>query len=103
MWKVGVAFIRGINMFGNRRIAKKDMLKLLVGVEDENLRILDVFRVDNVIFKKRGIHFAEVSRRIENVLSEHFGDRVYVTSRSAATVNGIAQRVQLLSGHEKEI
>jgi uncharacterized protein (DUF1697 family) len=102
MWKVGVAFIRGINMFRKRRVTKEKMLRILKGVEDENLEILDIYRADNVIFKKRNIHYAEVSSRIENALSKHFGDRVYVTSRSAKTVGAISEKIRFLSGQGKK-
>jgi len=88
-WKLGVAFIKGINMYSARRITKKEMLKILKSIEDDNLEILFLFKADNVVFRKRNIHYAEVAVRIEKALEKKFG-RVCVTVRSLRTLEGIS-------------
>jgi uncharacterized protein (DUF1697 family) len=66
------------------------MLQLCKSIEDENLRIIKVVKTDNIVFEKRKIHYAEVSSRLEKVLSNCFKDRVYVTSRSMRTIKLLA-------------
>jgi len=90
-WRKGIAFVRGINVYGSKRISKMKIFELCKSVEDENLRIIKVVRGDNIVFEKRGIHYATVSLRIEKVLSEHFKKRVYVTSRSIKTIKFLAK------------
>lgn len=90
-WKKGVAFVRGINMFGNSRIKKEEMLELSEKIEDENVRVVGLYRSDNIIFEKREIHYAEVGKRLEGVLSDHFGEPIHVTTRSIGTVRGIVE------------
>jgi hypothetical protein len=62
------------------------MLNICRGVEDENLRIVGIFRADNIVFEKRRIHYGNVSLRLEKVLSDYFKENVYVTSRSMRTI-----------------
>lgn len=93
-WQKGVAFIRGINIFGSKRISKKEMLNLCKKIEDENLRIIGIFKTDNIVFEKRRIHYANVSSRLEKILLDYFKEKVYVTSRSMRTI-------KLLAGGEK--
>lgn len=64
-WKKGVAFVRGINIFRSKRMNKEEMLKLCKKIEDENLRIIGIVNVDNIVFEKRKIHYANVSLRLE--------------------------------------
>jgi uncharacterized protein (DUF1697 family) len=85
-WQRGVAFMRGINVYTSKRITQDKMLELCRGIEDENLRIIKIVKTDNVVFKKKKIHYATVSSRLEKVLSKHFGKSVYVTSRSMRTI-----------------
>jgi uncharacterized protein (DUF1697 family) len=85
-WKKGVAFVRGINIYGVKRISKEEMLKLCKKIEDEDLRIVKIVKADNIIFEKKKIHYATVSSRLEKVLSEYFKKKVYVTSRSMETI-----------------
>jgi uncharacterized protein (DUF1697 family) len=91
-WQRGVAFVRGINVFGRRRISKREMLNICRGVEDENLRIVGIFRADNIVFEKRQIHYGNVSSRLEKVLSDYFKENVYVTFRSMRTIKLLARR-----------
>ncbi len=85
-WKRGIAFVRGINMFDNSRITKEKMVDLCEEVEGEDIRIEKVYGADNVVFEKRGIHYAKVGQKLEEVLSNHFGEPVKVTTRSFRTV-----------------
>jgi uncharacterized protein (DUF1697 family) len=85
-WQMGVAFIRGINIYGNKRISRNKILELCRSIEDEDLRIIKVVKTDNVIFEKREMHYGAVSSRLERVLSNYFGKPIYVTSRSMKTI-----------------
>jgi uncharacterized protein (DUF1697 family) len=85
-WQRGVAFVRGINIYGSKRASQKKMLQLCKSIEDENLRIIKVVKTDNIVFEKGKIHYAEVSLRLEKILSDYFKERVYVTSRSMRTI-----------------
>jgi uncharacterized protein (DUF1697 family) len=62
------------------------MLKLCKSIEDENLKIIKIVKTDNIIFEKRKIRYAEISLRIEKVLSDYFNEKVYATSRSMKTI-----------------
>ncbi len=81
-WKEGVAFIRGVNFYKNTRITQEKMLELCKKVEDNNLKILQIVKTDNIIFKKKGIHYATVGSKLEKVLSAYFKKPIYVTTRS---------------------
>ncbi|MEA1904413.1 MAG: DUF1697 domain-containing protein [Candidatus Hadarchaeota archaeon] len=85
-WEEGVAFVRGINIYKNVRVTQRKMLELCKKVENDDLQILKIVRTDNVIFKKRGMHYATVGSKLENVLSSHFGKPIYVTTRSMKTI-----------------
>lgn len=85
-WQRGVTFIRGINVYRSKRISQKEMLKLCKSIEDENLRVIRVVKTDNIVFEKRNIHYAEVSSRLEKILSDYFKEKIYVTSRSMRTI-----------------
>ena len=90
-WKMGVAFIRGINIYRSKRISRNKLLELCKSVEDENLRIVKVVRTDNIIFEKRKMHYATVGSRLERVLSNYHKEPVCVTSRSMRTVRLLAR------------
>ncbi|HDM60245.1 MAG TPA: DUF1697 domain-containing protein [Archaeoglobus veneficus] len=92
-WKLGVAFIKGINMFSTRRITKEEMRGILKSIEDDKLEILFLFKADNVVFRKRNIHYAEVAMRIEKVLEKRLG-KVCVTTRSLRTLEGILRTLK---------
>lgn len=89
-WEEGIAFVRGINIFKNARITQKKMLELCKKVENQNLKILRIVNVDNIIFKKSGVHYATVGSKLEKILSPYFGRRIYVTTRSIKTIRSLS-------------
>ena len=97
MAQLGVAFVRGLNMFGRNRITVEEMRTRLMDLEDNSLRIIDLYKPDNIIFEKTGIHYAEVGLRIQAVLQDLFGKEVMVTTRSFNTLNGLMKKI-----HEKD-
>lgn len=88
-WKSGVAFVKGINMFNNARITKEKMWELCKEIEGKNLEIEKVYRTDNILFKKKDMHYATVGQKLEKVLSKHFDKKIHVTCRSMQTVKNI--------------
>lgn len=88
-WKKGVAFARGINIYKNARATQKKMLKLCKKVENRNIKILKIVKTDNVIFKKKEIHYATVGSKLEKILSSYLGKRIYVTTRSMETIRSL--------------
>ena len=50
--KRGVAFIRGISMFGSKNYTKEDILGCLRHIENKNMKIIRMYGNDNVIFEK---------------------------------------------------
>lgn len=90
-WKKGIAFVKGINMFGNARITKNKMLDLCKDIENENIRVERIHRADNIVFKKRNVHYATVGQKLEGVLSAHFEKPIHVTTRSFKTIKNITK------------
>ncbi|PTD93343.1 hypothetical protein C9439_07995 [archaeon SCG-AAA382B04] len=90
-WKRGVAFVRGINMFDNAKITKEKMRELCEKIEDKDLKVKRIHRTDNVVFKKRNMHYATVGQRLEKVLEKHFDKKMHVTCRSMRTVKGLTR------------
>ena len=88
-WSKGVAFVKGINFYANNRITQARMLYLCRSIENDDLKILRVVRTDNIIFKKRNMHYATVNKKLEKVLSEHFQKQIQVTSRSMRTIRAL--------------
>lgn len=88
-WKVGVAFVRGINIYKSARITQNKILKLCKKLEGDNIRILRIVNLDNIIFKKSGIHYAAVGSKLEKMLTSYFKKPVYVTTRSMKTVGSL--------------
>jgi uncharacterized protein (DUF1697 family) len=93
MAQIGVAFIRGLNMFGRNRITMEEMRTRLMDIEDDSLHIIDLHKPDNIIFEKTGIHYAEVGLRIQAVLQDLFGKEVMVTTRSFNTLQGLMKKI----------
>jgi uncharacterized protein (DUF1697 family) len=87
-WRKGIAFIRGINMYRSNRITRAKMMKLCKSIENDRVRILGLFGPDNVVFQKRGIHYALIGKMLEKVLSKRFKRPIYVTARSMRTLEG---------------
>lgn len=81
-----VAFVRDVNIYKNTRITREQMFELCKKIENRNLKIVKIVNTDNIIFKKRGIHYATVGSKLEKILSEHFGKPIYVTIRSMKTI-----------------
>jgi uncharacterized protein (DUF1697 family) len=92
-WQKGIAFVRGINIYKSKRISQEKMMELCKSIEDEDLRMIKVVKADSIVFEKRKIHYAEVSSRLEKILSEHFKEKVYVTSRSMKTIKLLADEL----------
>jgi hypothetical protein len=44
-------------MYKARRITKQEILKICKSIQDENLKILGVVKSDNMLFKKKKIHY----------------------------------------------
>lgn len=89
MWKLGVAFIRGLNIYGKNRITQRQLMRALKHLEGDDLRFLKIVKTDDVVFQKNGIHYATVGTRMERKLKEVFGKRIYVTTRSLKTLEKV--------------
>lgn len=90
-WSRGVAFVRGLNMFSNARITKNKMRELCDQIEGDDLKIERLHGTDNVLFRKRNMHYATVGQRLEKVLTKHFDKKLHVTCRSIRTVRELVQ------------
>jgi uncharacterized protein (DUF1697 family) len=89
-------------MYAANRIKQEELLKLCRQIENEHVKILGVVKSDNVTFEKRGIHYASVGERLERLISKHFGKKVYVTTRSLATLRRCMNEADNKSeGHHK--
>ncbi len=77
-----------MNFFSSMRATQDEILTLLKRAESEDLKIIGAYREDNIIFEKRNMHFATVGKVFEDILSNHFGKKIYVTTRSLKTVEG---------------
>lgn len=84
-----MAFVRGLNIYKSARITKEKMMELCKKVESSNLKILNIIKTDNIVFKKKGIHYAFVGSKLEKVLSAYFKRPVYVTTRSISVVKAL--------------
>lgn len=80
-------------MFGRNRITMEEMRTRLKEIEDDSLHIIDLYKPDNIIFEKTGIHYAQVGLRIQAVLQDLFGREVMVTTRSLKTLNGLMKNI----------
>jgi len=86
--KRGVAFIRGISMFGSKNYTKEDILGCLRHIENKNMKIIRMYGNDNVIFEKNDeIQYAAVGSKIEQCLAKTFNTDFSVTTRSLKTIN----------------
>lgn len=93
--KFGIAFLHGISMFGKKNFTKRELYRCIKGISDEDIRIIDMYSNDNVIFEKSdNVHYASVGKKIERVLSKGFGSDFLVTTRSLGTVRGIVEKVK---------
>jgi len=88
--KPGIAFIRGIGMFGKRNYSRQKILSCLRKIENKNIKIIGIYGNDNIIFLKSGnIHYATVGRKIEKSLEKCFNEKFYVTTRALSTLRGL--------------
>ena len=85
----GVAFIRGIGMFGNRNYTREEIAECLEGI---GINIVGLYGNDNIVFEKEGMHYASAGKLIERCLEKRFKEKFYVTTRSMGTVTGIVNR-----------
>ncbi len=85
-WQKGIAFIHGINMFSNNQISQEKMLSLCKKIENKNIKILQIIKTDNLIFKKKNYHYAQIGSLIEKVLSKYFNKKIFVTTRCLTTL-----------------
>ncbi len=93
--KPGIAFIRGIGMFGRKNYSKQKILSCLKKIESKNIKILGMYGNDNIIFLKSGnIHYATVGRKIEKSLKKCFDEKFYVTTRGLNTVKGLIKNIK---------
>ena len=91
--KIGIAFIHGIGIFGYNMITKRKLFEYLEEIEDDNIRIVDIYGNDNIIFEKSDdIHFATVGSKIEKILSSKFSKKIHVTTRSMNTIKNIISK-----------
>lgn len=87
--KSGIAFIRGIGIFGKRSYPKQKILSCLRKIKNKNIKIIGIYQNDNIIFlKSDNIHYATVGRKIEKSLKKCFDEKFYVTTRALSTLRG---------------
>lgn len=98
MWKLGVAFIRGLNIYGKNRITQRQLMRALKQIEGDDLRILKIVKTDDIIFQKNNIQYATAGSRIEKRLKALFGKNIYVTTRSLKTIDRVQASVDKMKG-----
>lgn len=86
--KRGVAFIRGIGMYGTRNYTQQEILHCLQDIKSDDVSIVGIDGTDNVIFETDG-HYATVGQHIEQELERCFKESFSVTTRSIETVSRI--------------
>jgi len=97
MWKLGVAFIRGLNVYGKNRITKRTVRRDLRALEDDNLQFLNVINTDTVIFRTQNKDLTSVGNQIERRLKKEIGKKVYVTTRSPSTIKRTSSELHKIS------
>lgn len=107
MWQLGVAFVRGLNIYGRNRITQRRLMRALKELEGDDLQILRIVKTNDVIFKKNGIHYSTAGSRIERKLKEVLKKDIYVTTRSIKTLERVQtsadklKKVKNLSSYQK--
>ena len=96
MWQYGIAFIRGLNIYGKNRITQRKLMHHLKQLESDQIRILKIVKTDDILFMKNGIHYATVGREIERKLKAVLGKDVYVTTRSITTLSRVQNETRKL-------
>lgn len=90
--KIGIAFIRGVSMFGNKNYSKGEIMDCLKELEGNKVKFIAIYGNDNVIFKKGNVHYATVGSMIEKCLEKRFGEKFYVTTRSFETIARLVKK-----------
>lgn len=91
--KRGVAFIRGVGMYGSKNYTKERMLRCLQDIEGDGVAIVGMYGTDNVVFETDG-HYASVGHRIEQRLERCLGEPFSVTTRSMETVRRVVEQYE---------
>lgn len=89
--KRGVAFIRGVGMYGSKNYTQRQIRRCLRNIEGDGVAIVDMYGADNIVFETGG-HYATVGQRIERQLERCLGESFSVTTRSMQTVACMAER-----------
>ncbi len=95
--KYGIAFLKGVSMFGRKNISEDSMRKLLKRIEKKHpnqVKFIGVYGIhsDIVVFQKSGVHYATVGHWIEDEIKKDLGLDVPVTTRSLKTVKLVVDR-----------
>ncbi len=92
MSKIGIAFIRGISMFGNKNYTKNQIMDCLL---KNGIEAIMMYGNDNIIFlKPNKMHYASIGSKIEKALKKCFNEEFYVTTRSFSTVRKIVDKME---------
>ena len=84
---IGVAFLKGISMFGKKNYKKEDIKRCL---KKYGIEIIGIYGNDNIIFyKPEGMQYAGIGSKIEKALEKCFGEEISVTTRSLKTIKGL--------------
>lgn len=92
--KLGIAFIHGIGIFGNKNYKKEEILDCLKKIENKELKIVGIYGNDNVVFQKGDVHYATVGSMIEKCLEREFGRKFDVTTRSFNTIDRLIKKYE---------
>jgi hypothetical protein len=111
--RTGIAFIRGIGMYGKKNYTKIQIFDALKKAETDSIFFIGMYGNDNVVFKilNRGkainteknekcttanVHmYATAGTLIEKTLRKKFGGRFYVTTRSFGTVDRVIKKFRM--------
>ncbi len=94
--KIGVAFLRGVGMFGRNNVSEKQIRKLLKRIESHHpgsVKFLGIYgnHKDVIVFQKTGVHYATVGGWIEAELKK-LGLDVPVTTRSIKVLEEVVRK-----------
>ncbi len=93
--KTGIAFIRGIGMFGKRNYSRQKIISCMKKIESKNIKIVGIYNKYNIIFLKNdNIHYATVGKKIEECLGKCFDEKFWVTTRALRTVKGLIKNIK---------
>lgn len=85
-----IAFLRGINVGGNKPIKMPDLVRIFRGVGCRNVRTYQ--QAGNVIFQSRSVNRKNLTRKIEAALEADLGYRVPVVVRSVPELQSLIAR-----------